>query len=142
MKELKGTKSETNLKNAFIGESMANRRYLYFARRADEEGYPEIAATIRSIAEGETAHAFGHLDFVRQGNMGDPATGVKINTLEDMIKSAIEGETYEWTQMYPGFAKDAREEGFTELAEWYETLAKAEKSHAAKFEQLLKELKG
>jgi len=105
MKELKGTKSEENLRNAFIGESMANRRYLYFARRADEEGYPDIAAVMRSIAEGETAHAFGHLDFVRQGNMGDPATGVPIKTLEDMLRSAIKGETYEWTQMYPGFAK-------------------------------------
>jgi len=121
---------------------MANRRYLYFARRADEEGYPDIAAVMRSIAEGETAHAFGHLDFVRQGNMGDPATGVPIKTLEDMLRSAIKGETYEWTQMYPGFAKTAREEGFQELAEWYETLAKAEKSHAARFEELLKRLKG
>lgn len=142
MKPLVGTKSEENLKNAFHGESMANRRYLYFAKRADEEGYPEIAASMRSIAEGETAHAFGHLDFVRQGSMGDPATGVQIKTLEDMIKSAIEGETYEWTQMYPGFATVARQEGFQELAEWYETLAKAEKSHAAKFEQLLKQFKG
>lgn len=138
MKSLKGSKTEQNLKNGFIGESMANRRYLYFARRADEEGYPEIAAVVRSIAEGETAHAFGHLDFIRQGNSVDPATGKPIGTLEEMIKSAIAGETYEWTQMYPGFAKDAREEGFTEVAEWFETLAKAEKSHAAKFEELLK----
>ncbi|MEM3670166.1 MAG: rubrerythrin family protein [Thermoprotei archaeon] len=142
MKSLAGTKSEENLKNAFHGEAMANRRYLYFAKRADEEGYPEIAATMRSIAEGETAHAFGHLDFVRQGGIGDPATGVPIKSLEDMLNSAIKGETYEWTQMYPGFASQARNEGFQELAEWYETLAKAEKSHAAKFEQLLKDFKG
>ncbi len=114
MKDLKGTKTAENLKHAFCGEAMANRRYLYFARRADEEGYPEIAALMRSIAEGETAHAFGHLDFIRQGGIEDPATNKPIRTLEEMLQSAIEGETYEWTQMYHGYAKVAREEGFDE----------------------------
>lgn len=142
MKSLKGTKTEENLKHGFIGESMANRRYLYFAKKADEEGYPEIAALFRSIAEGETAHAFGHLDFIRQGDSVDPATGKPIKTLEDMINSAIAGETYEFTQMYPGFARVAREEGFDEVAEWFETLARAEKSHAEKFTNALKMLKG
>ncbi len=100
MRDLKGTKTVENLKHAFCGEAMVNRRYLYFARRADEEGYPEIAALMRSIAEGETAHAFGHLDFIRQGGIEDPATNKPIRTLEEMLQSAIEGETYEWTQMY------------------------------------------
>ncbi|MCQ4448541.1 MAG: rubrerythrin family protein [Sulfolobales archaeon] len=142
MRDLKGTKTAENLKHAFCGEAMANRRYLYFARRADEEGYPEIAALMRSIAEGETAHAFGHLDFIRQGGIEDPATNKPIRTLEEMLQSAIEGETYEWTQMYPGYAKVAREEGFDEIAEWFETLARAEKSHAEKFTNALKQLKG
>jgi rubrerythrin len=142
MVNLKGTKTAENLKNGFMGESMANRRYLYFAKRADEEGYPEIAQLLRSIAEGETAHAFGHLDFIRQGELTDPATDKPIGTLEEMLESAIAGETYEFTQMYPGFAKVAREEGFNEVAEWFETLARAEKSHAEKFQNVLKILKG
>ena len=112
MRDLKGTKTAENLKHAFCGEAMANWRYLYFARRADEEGYPEISVLLRSVAEGETAHAFGHLDFIRQGGIEDPATNKPIRTLEEMLQSAIEGETYEWTQMYPGYAKVAREEGF------------------------------
>jgi len=103
---------------------------------------PEIAALMRSIAEGETAHAFGHLDFIRQGGIEDPATNKPIRTLEEMLQSAIEGETYEWTQMYHGYAKVAREEGFDEIAEWFETLARAEKSHAEKFTNALKQLKG
>ncbi|PVU75379.1 rubrerythrin [Sulfolobus sp. SCGC AB-777_G06] len=142
MVNLKGTKTAENLKHGFMGESMANRRYLYFAKRADEEGYPEIAQLLRSIAEGETAHAFGHLDFIRQGGLTDPATDKPIGTLEEMLESAIAGETYEFTQMYPGFAKVAREEGFNEVAEWFETLARAEKSHAEKFQNVLKMLKG
>lgn len=142
MVNLKGTKTAENLKQGFMGESMANRRYLYFAKRADEEGYPEIAQLLRSIAEGETAHAFGHLDFIRQGGLTDPATDKPIGTLEEMLESAIAGETYEFTQMYPGFAKVAREEGYNEVAEWFETLARAEKSHAEKFQNVLKMLKG
>ncbi|NON63474.1 rubrerythrin family protein [Acidianus sp. RZ1] len=141
MKSLKGTKTEKNFFDGFHGESMANRRYLYFARKADEEGYPELATLLRNIAEGETAHGFGHLDFLRQGGSVDPATGKPIGTLEEMLESAIAGETYEWTQMYPGFAKVAREEGFDEAAEWFETLARAEKSHAEKFTNALKQLK-
>ncbi len=142
MKSLKGTKTENNFMEGFKGESMANRRYLYFAKRADEEGYPEIAALLRSIAEGETAHAFGHLDFIRQGGSVDPATGKPIGSIKEMLESAIAGETYEFTQMYPGFAKVAREEGFDEAAEWFETLARAEKSHAEKFTNALKMLQG
>jgi rubrerythrin len=130
-KSLKGTKTHENLKTAFAGESQANRRYLYFARRADIEGYPDIGGLFRDTSEAETGHAFGHLDFLKE--VGDPCTGVPIGDTEKNLKSAIEGETYEYTEMYPGFAKTARGEGLEEVAEWFETLARAEKSHAGRF---------
>ena len=133
MPDLNGTKTHENLKEAFAGESQANRRYLYFAQKADVEGYPDVAALFRSVAEGETGHAFGHFDFLAE--VGDPATGEAVGGTADNLKSAIAGETYEYTQMYPGFAKTAREEGFEEIAEWFETLARAEKSHAGRFAQ-------
>ncbi len=121
----KTSTSFQNLKDAFAGESQANRRYLYFARRADIEGYPDIGGLFRDTSEAETGHAFGHLDFLK--DVGDPATGAPIGNTDANLKSAIEGETYEYTQMYPGMAKTAREEGYAELAEWFETLAKAER---------------
>ena len=130
-KSLSGTKSHQNLKEAFAGESQANRRYLYFARVADIEGYPDVGGLFRDTSEAETGHAFGHLDFLKE--VGDPCTGVAIGSTDKNLKSAVEGETYEYTEMYPGFAKTAREEGLSELAEWFETLAKAEKSHAGRF---------
>ena len=136
---LKGTKSHENLKHAFAGESQANRRYLYFARRADIEGYPDVGGLFRDTSEAETGHAFGHMDFLKE--VGDPATGVPIGNTEANLKSAIEGETYEYTQMYPGMAKTARDEGFAEFAEWFETLAKAERSHANRFTKGLDSLK-
>jgi len=135
MAELKGTKTHENLKHAFAGESQANRRYLYFADKADIEGYPEIAGNFRDTAEGETGHAHGHMDYLK--GAGDPATGLPFGPTSLNLKSAIEGETYEYTQMYPGFAKTAREEGFVEVADWFETLARAEKSHANRFTKLL-----
>src|SRR5215469_13184622 len=133
MPKLSGTKTHENLKTAFAGESQANRRYLYFARRADIEGYPDIGGLFRDTSEAETGHAFGHLDFLKE--VGDPATGCVIGDTDKNLKSAVEGETYEYTQMYPGFAKAAREEGFAEIAEWFETLARAEKSHAGRFQK-------
>jgi len=135
MAELKGTQTQDNLKEAFAGESQANRRYLYFAQKADVEGQPDVAALFRSVAEGETGHAFGHFDFLAE--VGDPATGEPVGATEDNLRSAIAGETYEYTEMYPGFSKTAREEGFEEIAEWLETLARAEKSHAGRFTQAL-----
>ena len=132
---LKGTKTEENLKSAFAGESMANRRYLFFARQADIEGLPEAAGVFKNTADGETGHAFGHLDFLKE--IGDPATGLPIGDTAENLKAAVAGETYEYTEMYPGFAKTAREEGFGEVAEWFETLARAEKSHAGKFQATL-----
>ena len=137
-KSIKGTKTHDNLKHAFAGESQANRRYLYFARRADIEGYPDVGGLFRDTSEAETGHAFGHLDFLKEA--GDPCTGVPIGNTDQNLKSAIEGETYEFTEMYPGFAKTARTEAFDEIAEWFETLAKAEKSHAGRFTKGLQSL--
>ncbi|HWU90689.1 MAG TPA: rubrerythrin family protein [Kofleriaceae bacterium] len=133
MAELKGSKTHTNLKEAFAGESQANRRYLYFAKVADVEGQPDIAGLFRDTAEGETGHAHGHLDYLKR--VGDPATGEPIGDTVKNLKASIAGETYEYTQMYPGFAKTAREEGFEEIAEWFETLARAERSHAGRFQK-------
>ncbi len=136
MAQLKGSKTEKNLKDAFAGESQANRRYLYFAKMADVEGYPEVAMNFRETAEGETGHAHGHLDFLKA--VGDPATGLPIGDSAANLKAAIAGETHEYTDMYPGMAKVAREEGFREVSDWFETLAKAENSHAGRFEKMLK----
>lgn len=138
MAQLKGTKTHDNLKNAFAAESQANRRYLYFARRADIEGYPDIGGLFRDTSEAETGHAFGHLDYLKEA--GDPVTGIGIGNTKSNLQSAIEGETYEYTEMYPGMARMAREEGFPEIADWFETLARAEKSHAGRFTQGLKSL--
>ena len=138
MPELKGTKTHQNLKDAFAGESQANRRYLYFAKIADVEGYPEIAGNFRDTAEGETGHAHGHLDYLKK--VGDPATDLPIGDSASNLKAAVAGETYEYTDMYPGMARAARDEGFNEIADWFETLAKAEKSHAGRFQALLDDL--
>jgi rubrerythrin len=135
MAELKGSKTHDNLKAAFAGESQANRRYLYFAKVADIEGYPEIASNFRETAEGETGHAHGHLDYMKP--VGDPATDLPIGETADNLKAAVAGETHEYTDMYPGMAKTARDEGFGEIADWFETLAKAEKSHAGRFQKML-----
>jgi len=132
---LKDSKTEQNLKNAFAGESQANRRYLYFAAKADIEGYNDVAEVFRSTAEGETGHAHGHLEYLEE--CGDPATGLPIGTTSDNLKAAVYGETYEYTDMYPGMAKTAREEGFEEIADWFETLGKAERSHANRFQKAL-----
>ena len=138
MPSLQGSKTEDNLKEAFAGESQANRRYLWFAQKADVEGYPDAAALFRSVAEGETGHAHGHLEFLAE--VGDPATGEPVGPTDANLKASIAGETYEYTEMYPGFAKTAREEGFDQIAEWLETLARAEKSHAGRFGQGLESL--
>ena len=127
------SKTLQNLKDAFAGESMANRRYLYFARQADVEGQPDLAGLFRDTAEGETGHAHGHLDYIKK--VGDPATGLPIGNTKLNLKAAIHGETHEYTDMYPGMAKTAREEGFEEIADWFETLARAEKSHAGRFQK-------
>ena len=133
--QLKGSKTHDNLKAAFAGESQANRRYLYFAAKADVEGQNDVAALFRSTAEGETGHAHGHLEYMEV--VGDPATGLTIGSSRNNLAAAVAGETHEYTDMYPGMAKQAREEGFTEIADWFETLAKAERSHANRFQKAL-----
>ena len=138
-KQLKGTKTEENLKAAFAGESQANRRYLYFSKVADVEGYPDVAGLFRDTADGETGHAHGHLDYLKQS--GDPATGLPIGDTAKNLKASIAGETHEYDTMYPGMAKSAREEGFDDIAEWFETLAKAERNHAGRFTRVLENLK-
>ena len=135
---LKGSKTETNLKTAFASESQANRRYLYFAQKADVEGLGDVAAVFRSTAEGETGHAHGHLEYLEA--VGDPATGLPFGDTASNLKTAIASETHEYSDMYPGMAKQAREEGFDEIADWFETLAKAERSHANRFAKALGEL--
>lgn len=135
MANLKGSKTEDNLKAAFAGESQANRRYLYFANKADIEGQNDVAALFRSTAEGETGHAHGHLEYLE--TVGDPATGLPIGSSRQNLQAAVAGETHEYTDMYPGMAKTARDEGFDEIADWFETLAKAERSHANRYQKAL-----
>src|SRR3954467_5882370 len=135
MPSLKGTRRHANLKAAFAGESQANRRYLYFAKVADVEGFPEVAGNFRDTAEGETGHAHGHLDYLKQ--VGDPATDLPIRDTFANLKAAGAGQPHEYTDMYPGMAKNARDEGFAEIADWFETLAKAERSHANRFQKAL-----
>ncbi len=138
MPALKGTSTEQNLKDAFAGESQANRRYLYFAQKADVEGYNDVSTVFRSTAEGETGHAHGHLEYLEE--VGDPATGEPIGNTSLKLKASVAGDTHEYTDMYPSMAKAAREEGFEEIADWFETLAKAEKSHAGRFQKALDNL--
>ena len=138
MAQLNGSKTHENLKEAFAGESQANRRYLYFARVADIEGYPDVGGLFRDTAEAETGHAHGHSDFLKA--VGDPATDKPIGSTEANLASAVAGETYEYTEMYPSFARTARDEGFGEIADWFETLARAEKSHAGRFARALEGL--
>jgi rubrerythrin len=136
-KSVKGTRTEECLKDAFAGESKANRRYLYFANLADVAGAPDVAAVFRSTAEGETGHAHGHMEYLITGGAGDPETGLPAGSVVEALESAIAGETHEYTDMYPGMAKTARDEGFDEISDWFETLAKAERSHANKFTKTL-----
>ena len=136
-KSVKGTKTEQSLKEAFAGESQANRRYLYFANQADIAGANDVAAVFRSTAEGETGHAHGHMEYLINGGAGEPGTGMPAKTVAEALQAAIAGETHGYTDMYPGMAKTAREEGFDEIADWFETLAKAERSHANKFTKTL-----
>ena len=138
MPDLKGTKTHDNLKAAFAGESQANRRYLYFARQADIEGYPDVGGLFRDTAEAETGHAHGHLDYLKQA--GDPATDKPIGSTDKNLAAAVAGETYEYSEMYPGMARTARDEKLDEVAEWFETLAKAERSHAGRFQKALDSL--
>jgi rubrerythrin len=135
MPSFAGTVTEQNLKSAFAWESQANRRYLYFAKKADAEGFNDVAAVFRSTAESETGHAHRYLEYLEE--VGDLATGKPIGSTGDNLKAAIAGETHEYTDLYPSMVRAARQEGFDEIADWFETLAKAGKSHAGRFRKAL-----
>lgn len=130
MPELGGSHTEANLRKAFAAESEANGRFLYYARRAEAEGYPDIAALFRSLADGENGHAFGHLDFLTGGAAG--RDGDDGPSTEDNLKAAIEDETREYTECYPEYARVARQEGFDDVADWFDTIIRAERSHAGR----------
>ena len=138
MAELKGSRTEQCLKEAFAIESQVQLRYMYFANKADLEGKSDVAALFRSSAQGETGHAHGHLEFLEQS--GDPATGLPMGTTRQNLEAAVASETHESTHVYPAMAKTAREEGFDDIADWFETLAKAERSHTIRYEKALKDL--
>ncbi|MBE6621756.1 MAG: rubrerythrin family protein [Ruminococcaceae bacterium] len=127
MKELKGTKTEANLLAALAGESVARNKYTYFASAAKKEGYEQIAAIFQKTADNEKEHA--KMWFKALGELG--------NTAEN-LKSAAEGENYEWTDMYATFAKEAEEEGFTELAAKFRMVAQVEKAHEERYRALLR----
>ena len=101
-------------------KSQANCRWLYVAQKADVEGFSDVAAVFRSTAEGKTGHAHGHLEYLKE--VDDPATGKPIGPTGDNLKAAIASETHKYTDMYPGMARAARQEGFDEIADWFETL--------------------
>jgi rubrerythrin len=133
------SKTHQNLKAAFAGESQANRRYTWMAQVAEKEGLPEVAGLFKHSADGETGHALKHLMFLA-AQAGDPATGLPLGDSLTNLKSAVAGETYEYTDMYPEFARLARVEGYTEIAAWFETLAKVERFHAGRFQDALTRL--
>jgi len=129
MPELKGTKTEKNLWDAFSGESQARNKYTYFAKAAKKEGYEQISNLFLETAKNEMEHA--KLHFKALGELGDTATN---------LKAAAAGENYEWTEMYPTMAKEAREEGFKEIAVMFEGIAAVEKKHEARYKKLLANL--
>ncbi|MDX1634468.1 MAG: rubrerythrin family protein [Marinobacter sp.] len=134
---LKGSKTEACLKAAFAVEAQANRRYLYFANIADIKGAPETANLFRSLADGESGHALGHLEYLVNGGAGDPETGLPADAITDALESALACETREYSEMYPDMARTARAEGFDEIADWFEALIRAERSHANKIARAL-----
>ncbi len=127
--ELKGSKTEQNLLAAFAGESQARNKYTYFAAVAREEGFEQMAAIFLETAENEREHARREFDFIK--GIGD--TGAN-------LEAAAGGESYEWTEMYPGFEHVAREEGFTEIADFFKEVAEVEEQHEKRYLALLKNL--
>ena len=131
MKDLKGTKTEQNLMTAFAGESQARNKYTYYASKAKKEGYEQIAALFLETANNEKEHA--KIWFKLLGGINDTAAN---------LKDAAAGENYEWTDMYAGFAKEARDEGFEKIAFLFDGVAKIEKEHEARYLKLLKNVEG
>ncbi len=138
MPKLEGSQTSEHLKASFAEAAQASRRYLYFARRADVEGYADAAGMFRDMAEGEANHAQGSLDFLRE--VGDPATGKPFGTTQQNLLSSLVDESYQGNEMYVEFAATARAEGLDEAAEWFDTLAKAERAHAQRFRQMYQQL--
>ena len=130
MPELKGSKTEANLMTAFAGESQARNKYTYYASKAKKDGYVQIAAIIEETANNEKEHAKMWFKLLH-GGIGDTV---------DNLKDAAAGENYEWTDMYAGFAKTAREEGFDHIADLFEGVAKIEKEHEERYLKLVKNL--
>ena len=135
MADLKGSKTHENLKAAFAGESQANRRYLYFAKAPTSKATPRSPATSATPPRARPATRTATSTTSRRSATRPPAC--RSATPRTTSKAAVAGETHEYTDMYPGMAKTARDEGFGEIADWFETLAKAEKSHAGRFQSLL-----
>lgn len=138
MTALKGSRTEANLRAAFAGDAQADRRFVYFARRADVEGRVEAARLFRDLAAGETGHALGHLELLEE--VGDPVTGLPLGDTATNIRSALAGETHEHAELYPALARTAREEGFEEIAEWFEALARAHRIRARRLASTLQAL--
>jgi rubrerythrin len=136
--EIKGSRTESHLRDAFAKESQANRLFLYFAQKADAEGYSDIASVFRSTAEGETGHAHALLEYLEP--CGDPASGLPFGCTGDNLRAAIAAEREDSDERYPMMARVAREEGFDEIADWFESLAGAEHSHAERFRAALERL--
>ena len=130
MPELKGSKTEANLMTAFAGESQARNKYTYYASKAKKDGYVQIAAIFEETANNEKEHAKMWFKLLH-GGIGDTV---------DNLKDAAAGENYEWTDMYAGFAKTAREEGFDHIADLFEGVAKIEKEHEERYLKLVKNL--
>ena len=128
MARLKGSRTAANLRKAFAAESEAYGRFAYYAQRAEAEGYPDIATLFRALAEGERGHAFGHLDYLFGGPDDDDTNA----STEDHLREAVEAETREYTHAYPAYAHTARAEGFEEIADWFDAVGRAERSHAAR----------
>ena len=135
MPELSGTNTHHNLTAAFARESQASQRYLWFAQQADIEGRPAEAALFRSVADGEIGHAHGLLEFLVE--VGDPVTGEQIGDTDDNLRAAIAGEHDDATRGYPEFAQAARDEGFDQIADWFDTLARAEQAQLDRFQRSL-----
>ena len=131
MKELKGTKTEQNLKEAFAGESMARNKYSYFASKAKKDGYVQIAAIFEETAANEKEHAKMWYKYLNGGKVSDTATN---------LADAANGENFEWTDMYARMAQEAREEGFDEIAEKFELVGAIEKHHEERYRKLLKNI--
>lgn len=133
MKDLKGTRTEQNLMTAFAGESQARNKYTYFASKARKEGYVQIARIFEETADNEKEHAKLWFKLLEGGSVKDTASN---------LKAAAEGENFEWTDMYAGFAKEAREEGFDEIAALFEGVAAIEKEHEERYRRLLERVEG